>query len=59
MSTVSDVTPVFVTDPDAPPGNVLQPLARLLIDRMRGDLTSERRPAMLNLEKELPEWALN
>ena len=53
----ADVTPEFVTS--AEQGNVIPALARLLIDRMRGDLTSERRPAMLNLEKELPEWALN
>ena len=35
MSTVSDVTPVFVIDPNAPPGNVVPALARLLIDMDR------------------------
>jgi len=53
----SDVSPVYVTS--AEPGNVVPALARLLIGRVRGDLTNERRPAMLNLDKELPEWALN
>ena len=53
----SDVTPVFVTDSDAEPGNVVPALARLLIDVTR--LTTERRPNMLNVSKELPQWALN
>jgi hypothetical protein len=53
----SDVTPEFVTS--AEQGNVLPALARLLIDRVQGDLTNERRPTMLNLDKELPQWALN
>ena len=53
----ADVTPEFVTS--AEPGNVIPALARLLIGRIRGDLTNERRPTMLNLDKELPEWALN
>ena len=58
----SDVSPVFVTSVE--PGNVLPALARLLIgraliSRARGDLTNERRPTMLNLDKELPQWALN
>ena len=54
-----DVTPVFVTNSDAQPGNVLPALARLLIDRVQGDLTNKRKPIMLNLNKELPQWALN
>ena len=58
----ADVSPVYVTS--AEQGNVLPALARLLIGRaligrFRGDLTNERRPTMLNLDKELPEWALN
>jgi hypothetical protein len=35
MTAKNDITPVFITDPDAPPGNVVPVLARLLIDMDR------------------------
>ena len=47
MPAVPDVTPVFVADPDAPPGNVVPALARLLIDMARRNLTNEGPPIML------------
>jgi hypothetical protein len=47
MTAVSDVSPVFVTDPKALPGNVLPALARLLIDMRRRNLTNQHPPMML------------
>ena len=52
----ADVTPEFITNGE--PGNVLPALARLLIDTFHGDLTTRQKPIMLNIEKELPQWAL-
>ena len=52
-----DVTPEFVIGNEQ--GNVIPALARLLTARARGNLTNERKPIMLNLNEELPEWALN
>jgi len=51
MTVVCDVTPVFIPSPDAPPGNVVPALARLLIDLRRENLTNRIRPTML---EELP-----
>ena len=52
MTFTSDVTPVFVVNTTAQPGNVLPALARLLIDLgQRQSLTNQGRPMML---KELP-----
>ena len=52
MTLTHDVTPVFVINTAAPPGNVLPSLARLLIDLgRRQSLTSQGQPMML---KELP-----
>jgi len=51
MTAVCDVSPVFIPSPDAPPGNVLPALARLLIDLRRKNLTNKSLPAML---EELP-----
>ena len=47
MQAMLDVTPVFLTDPNAPPGNVVPALARLLIDVARRNLTNEGPPIML------------
>ena len=48
MTLIPDVTPVFVTVPDAPARNVLPALARLLIDMARRQkLTNEGSPMML------------
>ena len=48
MTIISDVTPIFTTDPAAPPGNLVPVLARLLIDAARRQkLTNDGRPTML------------
>jgi len=47
MTAVPNVTPVFIIDPHAPPGNVIPALARLLIDVARRNLTNAEQPIML------------
>jgi len=64
MIAVPDVTPVFVTDPDAPPGNVVPALARLLIEMRRRNLTNPTQPTMLRSmvpmvqADRFPSWSL-
>ncbi len=47
MQAIPDITPVFLIDTAAPPGNVVPALARLLIDVARRNLTNEGPPIML------------
>lgn len=55
----SNVTPFYDVDSVAEPGNATPALARLLIDRVREDLTSRQRQCTLNVSEEIPQWALN
>jgi hypothetical protein len=49
MTVTPDVVSIFTTDPDAPLGNAVPTVARLLIDAARRQkLTNENRPMMLN-----------
>jgi len=43
MTAIPDVTPVFLIDTAAPPGNVVPALARLLIDMARPSRQSQQK----------------
>jgi hypothetical protein len=53
MTARPDVTPVFVIDPNAPPGNVVPALARLLIDMDRGQKLLKDGPVIMLKELSL------